>query len=120
MEVNASDTRNKSDSKITAGIGGKLANAIKELATNTAIGKDASGKRKKVSSHHISVWNANPAFGFRCHALIGHVGYCITCRHSKLADCKSRSSFPTASFIVVTINLNTLGVCSRHVSCCKQ
>lgn len=40
IEVNASDTRNKADSQATmkAGINGKLANSIKELATNTTIG----------------------------------------------------------------------------------
>lgn len=48
VEVNASDTRNKSDSNTGAGIGGKLANSIKELATNRAIGFGSDGKPKKV------------------------------------------------------------------------
>jgi replication factor C subunit 1 len=38
VEVNASDTRNKSDSKLKEGIAGKMANRIRELVTNTAIG----------------------------------------------------------------------------------
>lgn len=49
MEVNASDTRNKADAKVVAGIGGKLSNSIKELATNTAVDRDAQGNRKKAS-----------------------------------------------------------------------
>ena len=48
VEINASDTRNKADSKITGGMGGKLANAVKEMCTNTAIGTDAQGRRKRV------------------------------------------------------------------------
>jgi hypothetical protein len=38
VEVNASDTRNKSDAKLKDGIGGKTANRVRELVTNTAIG----------------------------------------------------------------------------------
>lgn len=49
VEVNASDTRNKADSSALKGIGAKLANSIKELATNTAIGMGADHKPKKVS-----------------------------------------------------------------------
>lgn len=37
VEVNASDARNKSDTKYKQGVGGKLSNRIKELVTNTAI-----------------------------------------------------------------------------------
>lgn len=48
VEINASDTRNKADSKITGGMGGKLANAVKEMCTNTAIGQDERGQRKRV------------------------------------------------------------------------
>lgn len=48
VEVNASDTRNKSDAKVKAGIGGKLSNAIRELATNSAIGHGADGRSKRV------------------------------------------------------------------------
>ena len=48
VEINASDTRNKADSKITGGMGGKLANAVKEMCTNTAIGTDEHGKKKRV------------------------------------------------------------------------
>ena len=50
MEINASDTRNKADSKITGGMGGKLANTVKELCTNTAIGQDEQGRKKRVSN----------------------------------------------------------------------
>lgn len=48
VEINASDTRNKADSKITGGMAGKLANAVKEMTTNTAIGTDQRGQRKRV------------------------------------------------------------------------
>ena len=48
IEVNASDTRNKSDNKVKGGIGGKLSNAVKEVATNTALA-GADGRAKKVS-----------------------------------------------------------------------
>ena len=49
MEVNASDTRNKADNSALKGVGAKLANSIKELATNTAIGLGADHQPKKVS-----------------------------------------------------------------------
>lgn len=49
VEVNASDTRNKADNSALKGVGAKLANSIKELATNTAIGAGADHKPKKVS-----------------------------------------------------------------------
>lgn len=49
IEINASDTRNKADNKITGGMGGKLANAVKEMCTNTAIGRDEKGQKKRVS-----------------------------------------------------------------------
>ena len=48
VEVNASDTRNKADSKIVAGIGGRKSNVVKELATNAAIGVNAQGRKIKV------------------------------------------------------------------------
>lgn len=48
VEVNASDTRNKADSSALKGIGAKLANSIKELATNSAIGMGADDKPKKI------------------------------------------------------------------------
>lgn len=47
-QVNASDTRGKADSSVVKGVGGKLANAVKELSTNLAISYDARGQRKKV------------------------------------------------------------------------
>eukprot|EP00798_Chlamydomonas_sp_ICE-L_P029785 gene29785-biopygen5524 len=47
VEMNASDTRNKSDSKISAGMGGKSANMIKEMATNRLLLVGADGKMKK-------------------------------------------------------------------------
>jgi replication factor C subunit 1 len=37
VEVNASDARNKSDTKYKQGVAGKLSNRVKELVTNTAI-----------------------------------------------------------------------------------
>jgi hypothetical protein len=57
VEVNASDTRNKSDAKVKAGIGGKLSNAVRELATNSTIGAGTDGRPKRVSkvlSTHVS------------------------------------------------------------------
>ncbi|DBA97121.1 TPA: hypothetical protein ACH3X1_014891 [Trebouxia sp. C0004] len=48
VEVNASDTRNKADNSALKGVGAKLANSIKELATNTAIGMGADHKPKKI------------------------------------------------------------------------
>ena len=48
MDVNASDTRNKADKSAKAGMGGKLSNAIKELANNTALGVAQDGRRKRV------------------------------------------------------------------------
>ncbi len=48
IEVNASDTRGKSDTSVLKGIGGKLANSIKELSTNAALGTAADGSRKRV------------------------------------------------------------------------
>lgn len=52
MEVNASDTRNKADKSAKAGMGGKLSNAIKELADNTALGLAQDGRRKRVRFIH--------------------------------------------------------------------
>ena len=55
VEVNASDTRNKADSNALKGIGAKLANSIKELATNTAIGMGQDHKPKRVITSNICV-----------------------------------------------------------------
>ena len=35
--MNASDSRGKSDSKITAGLGGKTSNTIKEMISNKSL-----------------------------------------------------------------------------------
>lgn len=51
VEVNASDTRNKADTSALKGVGGKLANSIRELATNAAVGRAADGSVKRVISH---------------------------------------------------------------------
>lgn len=51
VEVNASDTRNKADKSAKLGMGGKLANNIKELATNRALGSGSDGERKRVSPY---------------------------------------------------------------------
>jgi hypothetical protein len=48
VEVNASDTRNKSDSKIKEGIAGKLSNRVKELVTNTAISLGGTQQQRQV------------------------------------------------------------------------
>lgn len=47
--MNASDTRGKADASVVKGVGGKLANAVKELSTNLAVSYDQHGRRKKVS-----------------------------------------------------------------------
>ncbi len=62
MEVNASDTRNKADKSAKAGMGGKLSNAIKELANNTALGVAQDGRRKRV----------------RCCSNTSHAPFCLT------------------------------------------
>lgn len=52
VEVNASDTRSKADSSALKGIGGKLANMVKELTTNKSMGFGGGGAArftKKVS-----------------------------------------------------------------------
>ena len=54
VEVNASDTRNKADASALKGVGAKLANSIKEMATNTAIGLGADHKPKRVSAMGMS------------------------------------------------------------------
>ncbi|KAK1271080.1 hypothetical protein QJS04_geneDACA012932 [Acorus gramineus] len=50
IEVNASDSRGKADSKIFKGIGGSTANSVKELISNEAlnVGKDRSKHPKSV------------------------------------------------------------------------
>lgn len=48
VEVNASDTRNKADASSTKGIGGKLANTMKELLDNSSLG----GAGRKVTNTH--------------------------------------------------------------------
>lgn len=48
VEVNASDTRNKSDTKLKDGINGKLSNKIKELVNNTSILLVGAPKRRQV------------------------------------------------------------------------
>lgn len=72
-QVNASDTRGKADASVLKGVGGKLANAVKELSTNTAVSYDARGNRKKVGVWRVAAeagrgeageaWLAWPAAG---------------------------------------------------------
>lgn len=50
IEVNASDARSKADASVLKGVGGKLANSIKELSTNAAVSYDDRCHRKKVST----------------------------------------------------------------------
>ena len=50
IEVNASDTRSKSDSSILKGIGGKRSNSVKEMSTNTSLNFGTS-KGQKVKSN---------------------------------------------------------------------
>ncbi|GAV85834.1 AAA domain-containing protein/BRCT domain-containing protein [Cephalotus follicularis] len=46
IEVNASDSRGKADSKISKGIGGSNANSIKELVSNEALGNNMDRLKK--------------------------------------------------------------------------
>ena len=48
VEVNASDARGKADSSVLKGVGGKLANSIKELSTNSAVSYDISGRKRRL------------------------------------------------------------------------
>lgn len=51
VEVNASDTRNKSDKSALKGVGGKLSNSIREMATNASLNmnvEQAKADRDKV------------------------------------------------------------------------
>ena len=76
VEVNASDTRNKADNSALKGVGAKLANTIKELATNTAIGMGADHKPKKVGPQALlhSVLASCPALrSMSCNCLIRKV-----------------------------------------------
>ena len=47
-QVNASDTRGKSDASALKGVAGKLANSIRELTTNTAVSVNKAGHRNRV------------------------------------------------------------------------
>jgi len=46
--VNASDTRSKADSKAGTGMGGKLANVVREMVTCTALSAVGGPKRRQV------------------------------------------------------------------------
>eukprot|EP00775_Hariotina_reticulata_P011005 gene11005-11159_t len=48
VEVNASDTRSKADSKAGTGMGGKLANVVREMVTSTALSVVGGPRRKQV------------------------------------------------------------------------
>lgn len=48
IEVNASDTRSKSDSSVLKGIGGKLSNVIREMSTNSSLNLQGSHDKKKL------------------------------------------------------------------------
>lgn len=48
LEVNASDTRGKSDSNVKNGIGGKTSNTIKEMISNRSLGFGSKSERKAV------------------------------------------------------------------------
>ena len=64
--MNASDARGKSDASALKGVGGKLANAIKEMSTNTAVSYDRQGHRKKVGGSCCkgggqNLWRGRPS-----------------------------------------------------------
>lgn len=48
IEVNASDTRSKSDSSVLKGIGGKLSNTIREMSTNASLNLQGSRNKQKL------------------------------------------------------------------------
>jgi replication factor C subunit 1 len=48
VEVNASDTRSKSDAKAGTGIGGKLSNVVREMVTSQALAAASGVKRRQV------------------------------------------------------------------------
>lgn len=48
VEVNASDTRSKSDAKAGGGMAGKLSNVVREMVTSTALAAASGVKRRQV------------------------------------------------------------------------
>ena len=54
VEVNASDTRNKADASTTKGIGGKRANALKELIDNGSLGGGGGPQQRVCTSQNSS------------------------------------------------------------------
>lgn len=48
VEVNASDTRSKSDASVLKGIGGKLSNAIREMSTNSSLNLQGARNKQKL------------------------------------------------------------------------
>lgn len=52
IEVNASDTRSKSDSMVLKGVSGKLSNMVKEMSTNASLSIGNGNKVKKVSKNY--------------------------------------------------------------------
>ena len=68
--MNASDTRGKADAAVVKGVGGKLANAVKELSTNRAVSYDVHGRRKKVRGGMLVVVIHVAGVSVRSHAPI--------------------------------------------------
>ena len=48
VEMNASDTRNKSDAKIKDGMGGKSSNIVREMTTNTNLAGIGGRSRRQL------------------------------------------------------------------------
>lgn len=82
-QVNASDARGKADSSALKGVGGKLANAVKEMSTNTAVSYDRQGHRKKVWAKGAGASMVPAALGASCAVCAaGCTGTCrATCGH---------------------------------------
>ena len=59
VEVNASDTRNKSDTNVRAGVNNKLSNMVRELTTNTAV----NGKRTCIVMDEVDGMSAGDRGG---------------------------------------------------------
>jgi hypothetical protein len=76
-QVNASDARGKADSSVLKGVGGKLANAVKELSTNRAVSYDAQGQRKKVRAGPRHTFQSGQLRTSSCSCVVHPVHACL-------------------------------------------
>ena len=93
VEVNASDTRNKSDKSALKGVAGKLSNSIREMATNASLNMSAeranAGRDKvpwpqcmQVAAPILQMLTMHAGkegvVGSRCAAACVQAGWCAT------------------------------------------